>query len=86
MATYRLTTPASLDYVEILDNTLETWGIQQFTRYGQLLDDAFEKLAKNPEFGRHIPNTPETCLGYRIKSHVIFYQKTANGIDKLICI
>ena len=45
MANYQLSPDAERDYFEILDYTLETWGIEQFKTYGALLKEAIIRLS-----------------------------------------
>jgi plasmid stabilization system protein ParE len=42
MARYLLTQRAEQDYREILAFTLNEWGVEKFTAYANVLDNAFE--------------------------------------------
>jgi toxin ParE1/3/4 len=83
MRHYRLTSPAELDYVDILATTLETWGLLQFEKYGNLLDSTFQKLAENPNLGKSKDYIPEGCLLYLVKSHRIVYRVVNGDIEIL---
>jgi plasmid stabilization system protein ParE len=48
---FRLTPEADADYVEILVNTFETWGIDQLLRYEAQLNDTLDTIANHPEIG-----------------------------------
>jgi toxin ParE1/3/4 len=81
MRQYKLTIPAELDYIDILANTLETWGLYQFEKYANLLDTTFQKLAENPHLGKNKHYIPDGCLLYLVKSHLIIYRAASDNIE-----
>lgn len=50
--TYRLSIPAERDLAGIAQSTLERWGSAQCLRYGHLLENALQQLARLPTMGR----------------------------------
>jgi toxin ParE1/3/4 len=83
MGTYRLTTPAAADYVNILVFTLERWGLEQYDRYSTLLDSAFMKLVSLPKLGKHKSYIPSDARLYRVGSHQVVYRRIGQDIEIL---
>lgn len=83
MGTYRLTTPAAGDYIDILDFTIERWGMDQYQRYANLLDATFAKLVTTPNLGKHKHYIPDKALLYRIGSHQVIYRVLGQDIEVL---
>lgn len=83
MGTYRLTTPAATDYVNILDFTIDRWGLEQYDRYGILLDSAFVKLVALPDLGKHKSYIPSDARIYRVGSHQVVYRRREQDIEIL---
>jgi plasmid stabilization system protein ParE len=51
MSSYKLTTPAANDYVDILAYTLDKWGLEQYEKYQKILAATFQKVADMPALG-----------------------------------
>jgi toxin ParE1/3/4 len=83
MGMYRLTTPASKDYVNILAFTIERWGVGQYQDYGRRLDTTFAKLASTPKLGKHKGYIPANALLYRVGSHQVIYRPQGQDIEIL---
>jgi toxin ParE1/3/4 len=82
-SSYRITSAAKADLVEIRQTTLRRWGKTQSVKYIKELQKTFQLLAENPaigscrsEFGNHIFSFPYV-------SHMIYYQQ---GESKLMII
>ena len=83
MSSYKLTTPAANDYVDILAYTLDKWGIEQYKKYQTLLASAFQKIADNPVLDRNYAGTPRAVYGYHTGSHVVFYRRATSHVEIL---
>jgi toxin ParE1/3/4 len=83
MGLYRLTAPAAEDYVNILDFTIEQWGMEQCQRYGTLLDTTFGKLASSPNLGKRKSYIPDEALLYRVGSHQVVYRQQGQNVEIL---
>jgi toxin ParE1/3/4 len=83
MGTYRLTAPAAKDYINILEFTIEQWGMEQCQRYGKLLGAAFEKLVSSPNLGKRKSYIPDEALLYRVGSHQVVYRQQGQNIEIL---
>lgn len=76
----RFTQRANRDIDDILQYTLDQWGLAQMRAYEQALFDAFEKLRRFPETGRvHEDGLREFVL----RHHVILYRFDADTITVL---
>ena len=83
MSSYKLTTPAANDYVDILAYTLDKWGLEQYEKYQKLLASTFQKVADMPALGKTYAGTPRTVYGYHTGSHVVFYRRAASHVEIL---
>lgn len=83
MSSYKLTTPAANDYVDILAYTLDKWGLEQYKNYQGLLASTFQKLADTPALGKNYAGTPQTVYGYHTGSHVVFYRRATSRVEIL---
>ena len=81
MARYLLTQRAEQDYREILAFTLNEWGMEQFTAYATLLDNAFERLVAMPRFGIRRDDIHEGYYCYRVEKHYILYRINDDRIE-----
>lgn len=81
MSSYKLTTPAANDYIDILAYTLDKWGIEQYKKYQALLASTFQKIADNPVLDRNYAGTPQSVYGYHTGSHIVFYRRAASHVE-----
>jgi toxin ParE1/3/4 len=81
MARYLLTQRAEQDYREILAFTLNEWGVEQFTTYATLLDNAFERLVDMPRLGIRRDDIREGYYCYRVGQHYVFYRINGDRIE-----
>ncbi|HUY80787.1 MAG TPA: type II toxin-antitoxin system RelE/ParE family toxin [Acidobacteriaceae bacterium] len=80
LARYQLSKEAELDLDGIIGYTLSTWDEQQADRYTTEIRDCCRLLANKPEIGRLCQWDPQGLRRMEHKSHVIFYEKTGDGI------
>jgi len=69
-----LSPEADIDLWDILQYSLETWGIEQALVYQTALDDALLEIVRYPAIGR---DRSDLGCGYRsrlIQQHVVFYR------------
>ena len=81
MPTYKLSPLAELDYFEILDYTLEKWGIQQFEKYRDVLKGTILRLAQSPTLGKRCEDIHPDLYRYGAGHHIIFYRIAGEGIE-----
>lgn len=80
----RLHPLAEDDIAGVLAYTLERFGLQQYQRYEQIIEDALARVAQRPDFGRTFPGRPGLFLysigrrGQRA-SHQLLYRTIADG-------
>jgi toxin ParE1/3/4 len=80
MAEFRLTPAAERDLESIWSYTVQRWGIEQASRYTDILTSAFSELTLAPESA---PACGHIRPGYRrriVERHVIYFRVTAYGI------
>lgn len=81
MSEYVLSEAAERDLQQIADYTIELFGIRQSRRYKEALISCFQTLAKQPNMGSVYRLDPMiSLLKFPFKAHMVFYQKTDNGI------
>jgi toxin ParE1/3/4 len=80
LARYRLSKEAELDLDNIIDYTLSTWDEQQADRYTTEIRDCCRLLAQTPMIGRLCPWDTQGLRRMEHKIHIIFYEKTRDGI------
>lgn len=71
---YKISEAANQDLEAIWLYTFENWSLEQADRYFNLIVDAIELLAKNPESGTDYGNIRKGYFRARIKAHFIFYK------------
>lgn len=84
MTRFALTRQAASDLRAIAIHTQERWGREQCRRYVQQLDEAFHRLAENPQLGKPCD---EIRSGYRklpLGSHVLFYRVATDGVVEIV--
>ena len=65
---------AELDLADILQYTLETWGIAQMDRYAEKLEHGLMLLAGNPLLGKRREDWFPGCRCQRIEHHLVLYE------------
>jgi toxin ParE1/3/4 len=81
---YKISAKATTDLEEIWLYTLKNWSLQQADRYYNLLMDEIEYVAKNFESGKSIDFIKSGYRISKVKSHIIFYKKSADNIVEII--
>lgn len=75
MANYELTKKAVEDLTGIWEYTIEKWSELQADRYYNLLLDACQDIANNPELGRNYDGITNDLFGLKTSQYIIFYRK-----------
>lgn len=65
---------ARQDFIDILRYTGETWGHDQLHTYRDKINDALQRIGRNPAIGHRSPELPDTHRLYAVGSHVIVYR------------
>lgn len=81
---YSISEKAIEDLDEIWLHTFETWSQDQADRYYNLLIDEFEYIAVHFESGKSMEHIKEGYRATKVKSHLIFYRKSENGMIEII--
>jgi toxin ParE1/3/4 len=80
----RLHPRAEEDIADVLAYTLERFGLQQYRRYEQIIEEALARVAQRPDVGRAFPDRASLFLysvgrrGSRA-SHQLLYRVLADG-------
>jgi toxin ParE1/3/4 len=74
MFSIKITKSARKDLTEILKYTLTEHGELQWEKYGQMVEQNFDLLSKNPTIGYKRNDIPENCLTWPIGNHYIIYK------------
>jgi toxin ParE1/3/4 len=80
VAGYRLSRLAEIELTDIATYSLETWGIDQATRYIDALEACCQRLANNPQMGRTCEDVRPGLRRMEYERHVLFYRVEAEGI------
>ena len=82
----KLSPKARRDFIDILRDTGEKWGMRQLEVYRDKIDSALRQLSKNPDIGRHREDLPDTHRGYLVGEHIIVYrvQNETLGIVRIL--
>jgi toxin ParE1/3/4 len=75
MGTYSFTKKALNDLTEIWDYTAEEWSEVQAEKYVQLILDACDDLARNPQLGKGYDGVYRGLLGFKCGEHILFFLK-----------
>lgn len=80
----RLHPQAEDDIADVLTYTLERFGLQQYGRYEQIIEEALARVAERPDVGRAFPDRAGLFLysiGRRGRhaSHQLLYRLLADG-------
>ncbi|WP_176473875.1 type II toxin-antitoxin system RelE/ParE family toxin [Actibacterium ureilyticum] len=70
----RLTPAAEKDLDEIWDFTVRTWSVQQAETYLRGMQQAFLRIAEQPERAREMRDISPPVRLYRYQSHIIIYR------------
>ena len=73
MSTYRLTSEAQSDLIDIRRYTLTHWGVQQSQKYLSEMRQTMQLLAETPTLGRPRPDIVSGAFSFPCVSHVIYY-------------
>lgn len=77
---YELTEAAAKDIEEILDHSMDEFGLLQTERYFHSLTHCLELLGENPNMGNSADDIRPGYLRLAHESHLIFYKASAPGI------
>ena len=81
MAKYRITRRAEDDLKNIGRYTQKHWGKAQRNVYLKNLDNRFDWLAENPNYGMHRTDIAEGYHSFPEGQHLVFYLCVPDGID-----
>jgi toxin ParE1/3/4 len=81
MTGYVISPRAQADIDGIWDYTVERWDGDQAVRYIRAIQEAIETIAADPARGRSCEQVRAGYRKYAVGSHVIFYRRSADGID-----
>ena len=80
MSSYRRSSAADEDIWEILQFTIDKWGVAQAYSYYEGLERCLENLAHLPEMGRPCSSIMTRLRRFEHESHVIFYMIESGSI------
>ena len=83
MPKYYLTNDAENDLREILEYTLNQWGVEQVLAYRNILESRLRTLAKFPTIGRNNINLPSEIFYIVEGKHYLFYRIVNDEIEVL---
>jgi toxin ParE1/3/4 len=92
MARVRALLAVDGDIEDALRYTLGTYGVHKYEEYVALIEEAFEKLAANPEAGRTRPDIDPEAYTYRIARrgrrarHVILYRIVSPDLVEVLAL
>jgi toxin ParE1/3/4 len=81
MQGYKQSAQAGRDYREILEFTLDRWGVNQFNTYASMMDDAFGRLVELPKLGVLRNDIQLGLYRYKVGQHYIYYRIGSNAIE-----
>lgn len=81
---YRISKLAIADLNDIWIYTFHKWSKEQADRYYDLIIAEIEFIADNHFAGKSAEQTRKNYRVTKIKSHLIFYRKTANEIVEIV--
>jgi len=81
MPSYRLSRRADADLDEILEFTVERWGLQQAGDYLDGLQSLFYLIAARPMMGRSAHRVMRYLRRVEHKSHIVFYTVIPSGVQ-----
>ncbi|PVV06219.1 MAG: hypothetical protein B6D77_16380 [gamma proteobacterium symbiont of Ctena orbiculata] len=77
---YKFTDKAERDLEDIIDYTVQEWGVSQANTYLDGLESRAQLLAENPDLGMARETLIERLLSFPYESHILYYKKQARGI------
>ena len=80
---FRIRPRADKDLEDIYKYSYQEFGEARADQYILDLDAAFHKLAAEPGVGRDYSHVRPGLMAYRVASHVVFFQRSVNGITIL---
>ncbi len=81
MAELRFTKKAIIDLNSIWEYAFNKWSERQADKYYKELILCCEKLAKNPELGKHYFGENPKIIGFHKNKHIIFYAVIGSDIE-----
>ncbi|MBL4608401.1 MAG: type II toxin-antitoxin system RelE/ParE family toxin [Pseudomonadales bacterium] len=73
MPSYRLTSDAQSDLIEVRRYTLTQWGVLQSKKYLLELRQTINLLSDAPRLGKHVPDITVGVFSFSHASHIIYY-------------
>ncbi len=80
---FRLRPKAAQDLEQIYRYSIQEFGNERIERYIRDLNDAFSKLANEPNLGRDYDFVRSNLSAFNVVSHVIFFEISNPGITIL---
>ncbi len=80
MADYKFAEKAERDLEDIIDYTLQQWGVLQIHAYLDGLEARGQLLADNPDLGLKREAISEGLLSFPYENHILYYMKQPHGI------
>lgn len=77
---YHFTEKAERDLEDIIDYTVQQWGVSQIDTYLNGLETRAQLLADNPDLGTIRDMLSEGLLSFPYESHILYYMKQLCGI------
>lgn len=81
---YRISKQAIADLNDIWMYTFHKWSKEQADRYYDLIIGEIEFVADNYLMGKSVEEIRKGYRVFKIKSHLIFYRKTANELIEIV--
>ena len=81
---FRIRHKALTDLEKIWLYTLNNWSLEQADRYYHLIMDEIEFIAGNFELSRKMDHVRAGYRMSKVKSHLIFFRKSGDGIIEVI--
>lgn len=80
---YLLSRYAERDITQILTYTIETWGIKQFKKYRDLIEESLHLLGTDPQISisRKRDELFLGCRSYLFGKHIIFYRVQHSNVE-----
>ncbi|RUO49193.1 type II toxin-antitoxin system RelE/ParE family toxin [Pseudidiomarina donghaiensis] len=78
MLSYKFTSQALADLIEIREYSQSHWGSKQSDTYSQQIETALHLLSEFPDLGRVYSELDNSFRGYSVSSQIIFYRVNKN--------
>ena len=75
MPNFIFTDRAEADLADIIDFTLENWGVEKAHKYIDGLEELVQMIADNPDIGINLENLIEGVFCFPYESHLLYYLK-----------